>query len=568
MDWQPVTGRKLWREASRAPADVNARLSDFSPLAAQLLYNRGVTDLASAKAFLSRDESLLEDPFLLPNIEPAVSRIHRALRDGETIGVFGDFDADGVTGTALLVEGLSKLGGKVIPYLPHRVTEGHGLNSQAVRALHERGVTLLVTVDCGVTSVDEVSEAASLGMDTVITDHHTPLPQLPDACAIVNPKLDDSSYPFPHLAGVGLAFKLVTALYAHADRSWDESLLQLAALGTVTDVTPLVGENRYIVAAGLRSLNANPRPGLKELLRLAGLEAGELDTETIAYTLGPRLNAPGRLEHASAGYDLLRAASTEEAAPLAGDLERMNRERQGLTQKAVEAAKRHMDAVPPGAPVTVIWSDEFSPGIAGLLASRLVEERWRPAVVVAIDGDMGRGSGRSIPEFDLASALTECRDLFDRFGGHPRAAGFLIPGERLPALRERLEVIARRELDGADLQPAIDIDAHVRISSLMGDNFRFLQSLAPYGEGNPKPVFLTKGVKALDAQLVGAQGNHLRLKLQHEGVVWDAIAFGRGGDWSGESDVLDVVYTLSVDTWGGSRTLRLVIEDFQESRGE
>ncbi len=558
----------MWREASRAPADVKTGLSDFSPLAAQLLYNRGVTDLPGAKAFLSRDESLLEDPFLLPNIETAVSRIHRALRDGETIGVFGDFDADGVTGTALLVEGLAKLGGKVIPYLPHRITEGHGLNSRAVRALHEQGVTLLVTVDCGVTSVDEVSEAASLGMDTVITDHHTPLPQLPDACAIVNPKLDGSTYPFPHLAGVGLAFKLVTALYAHLDRSWDESLLQLAALGTVTDVTPLVGENRYIVAAGLRSLNANPRPGLKELLRLAGLEAGELDTETIAYTLGPRLNAPGRLEHASAGYDLLRAASIEEAAPLAGDLERMNRERQGLTQKAVEAAKRHVDAVPPGAPMTVMWSEEFAPGIAGLLASRLVEERWRPAVVVAVDGDMGRGSGRSIPEFDLASALAECRDLFDRFGGHPRAAGFLIPREKLPALRERLEAIARRDLDGADLQPAIDIDAHVRISSLMGDNFRFLQSLAPYGEGNPKPVFLTKGVKAVDAQPVGAQGNHLRLKLQHEGAVWDAIAFGRGGDWSGDSDELDVVYTLSVDTWGGSRTLRLVIEDFQASRGE
>ena len=302
-----MTGRRAWRVASRAPADINAKLSAYSPLAAQLLYNRGVTDLTSAKAFLSTDEKLLEDALLLPNIQPAVSRIHRALRDGETIGIFGDFDADGVTATALLVEGLARLGGRVIPYLPHRVKEGHGLNSQAVHALHEQGVTLLITVDCGVTSVDEVSEAASLGMDTVITDHHTPLPRIPDACAIVNPKLDGSIYPFPHLAGVGLAFKLVTALYAYMDRSWDETLLQLAALGTVTDVTPLVGENRYIVAAGLRSLNTNPRPGLKELLRLAGLEVGELDTETIAYTLGPRLNAPGRLEHASKGYNLLRA---------------------------------------------------------------------------------------------------------------------------------------------------------------------------------------------------------------------------------------------------------------------
>ena len=561
-----MTGRRAWRVASRAPADVNAKLSAYSPLAAQLLYNRGVTDLPSAKAFLSTDEKLLEDSLLLPDIQSAVSRINRALRDGETIGIFGDFDADGVTATALLEEGLARLGGRVIPYLPHRVKEGHGLNSQAVHALHEQGVTLLVTVDCGVTSVDEVSEAASLGMDTIITDHHTPLPRVPDACAIVNPKLDGSIYPFPHLAGVGLAFKLVTALYASMDRSWDETLLQLAALGTVTDVTPLVGENRYIVAAGLRSLNTNPRPGLKELLRLAGLEVGELDTETIAYTLGPRLNAPGRLEHASKGYDLLRAASAEEAAPLARDLERMNRERQGLTQKAQDAAKRLMGVESPTAPITVLWSEEFQPGIAGLLASRLVEERWRPAVVVALDEDLGRGSCRSIPEFDLASALTECGDLFDRFGGHPRAAGFVIPREKLPLLKERLEAIAVRELSGMDLQPAIDIDAYVRISSLMGDNFRFLQSLAPYGEANPKPVFLTKGVKVLDAQPVGAQGNHLRLKLHHEGSVWAGMAFGLGADWSGETEFLDIVYSLSVDTWGGSRTLKLIIQDFQASR--
>ena len=558
-----MTGRKLWRVAPRAPAEVGARLAAYSPLAAQLLYNRGVTDLPSAKTFLSRDEKLLEDPFLLPNMEAAVTRIHSAIRSGETIGVFGDFDADGVTGTALLEEGLTRLGGRVISYLPHRIREGHGLNSLALRALREQGVTLLITVDCGVTSVEEVSEAATLGMDTIITDHHTPLPQLPDACAIVNPKLDGSSYPFPHLAGVGLAFKLVTALYAYMERPWDETLLQLAALGTVTDVTPLVGENRYIVAEGLRSLNTNPRPGLMELLRLAGLDVGELDTETIAYTLGPRLNAPGRLEHASSSLNLLRAAGAEEAAPLAHELERMNRDRQSLTQKAVESAKGLVSLEPPASPITVLWSEEFPPGIAGLLASRLVDERWRPAIVVSLQDGLGRGSGRSIPEFDLASALAECRDLFDRFGGHPRAAGFVIPREKLPLLKERLEAIAAREIGSADLQPAIDIDAHVRLASLMGENFRFLRELAPYGEGNPTPVFLTKGVKVMDAQTVGAQANHLRLKLQHEGAVWNAMAFGRGGDWNGEADLLDIVYTLSVDTWGGSRTIKLVIEDFR-----
>ena len=560
-----MTGRKAWRVATRAPADVYDRLSAYSPLAAQLLYNRGVTDLQSARAFLSTDERLLEDPFLLPNIDAAVNRIHRAIRGGETIGIFGDFDADGVTGTALLDEGLAKLGASVISYLPHRVREGHGLNSQAIHALHEQGVTLLITVDCGVTSVDEVNEAASLGMDTVITDHHTPMLRLPNACAIVNPKLDSSTYPFPHLAGVGLAFKLVTALYSRMGREWDETLLQLAALGTVTDVTPLIGENRYIVAAGLRSLNTNPRPGLKELLRLAGLDVGELDTETISFTLGPRLNAPGRLEHAGSSFNLLRAATTEDAVPLAQDLERMNRDRQGLTQNAVEVAKRELGVEAPRTPITVLWSEEFPPGIAGLLASRLVDERWRPAIVVSLQDGVGRGSGRSIPEFDLASALSECSDLFDRFGGHPRAAGFVIARDRLPALKERLDAIAAREIGSADLQPAIEIDAHVRIASLMGDNFRFLRDLAPYGEGNPTPVFLTREVKVMDAQTVGAQGNHLRLKLQHGGSVWDAMAFGRGGEWTGEVDLLDIVYTLSVDTWGGSRKIKLIVDDFRPS---
>ena len=560
-----LTGNKLWRVAPRSPADVNALLADYSPLAAQLLYNRGVRDMPSARAFLSTDEKLLEDPYLLPNMDAAVSRIHRAIRGGETIGVFGDFDADGVTGTALLEEGLSRLNAKVISYLPHRVREGHGLNSLAIRSLREQGVTLLITVDCGVTSVDEVREAAAMGMDTVITDHHTPLPQLPEACAIVNPKLSGSTYPFPHLAGVGLALKLVTALYAYMDRAWDESLLQLAALGTVTDVTPLVGENRYIVSAGLRSLNTNPRPGLQELLRLAGLDVGELDTETISYTLGPRLNAPGRLEHAGSSFSLLRAASTEDAVPLAQDLDRLNRDRQGLTQKAVEVARRELGLETTAPPITVLWSEEFPPGIAGLLASRLVDERWRPAVVVSLEDGVGRGSGRSIPEFDLASALSECGDLFDRFGGHPRAAGFLIPRENLSDLKERLEAIALREIGSADLQPAIDIDAHVRIATLMGDNFRFLRDLAPYGEGNPTPVFLTRGAAVLDAQTVGAQGSHLRLKLQHEGAVWDGMAFGRGSEWSGEHNLLDIVYTLSVDTWGGSRTIKLIIEDFRPS---
>ena len=556
--------RKVWRKAPRISKEATDRLAPFSPLAAQLLHNRGLTDAADGQAFLARDESLLHDPRLLPNMDRAIARLHRAIQDGETIGIFGDFDADGVTGTALLALGLDALGVRAKPYLPHRVDEGHGLNSQAIESLHGLGVTLLVTVDCGVTSPAEVAQAAELGMDTIITDHHVPTSRLPEALAIVNPQLEGSSYPFPHLAGVGLAFKLVQGLYGHMGLKWDQSLLQLAALGTVTDVVPLRGENRYIVASGLSSLSTDPMPGLRELLRLGGMgDLDSLDTDSIGFVLGPRINAPGRLEHAMTSYRLLMSRSQEEAAPLARDMDRLNRERQGLTQQALDASSKQLGIADPTELLILLWSEDYSPGIVGLVASRLVEQYYRPAVVVALDGDEARGSGRSIPEFDLASALSECGDLFTRFGGHRQAGGFLMGRDDLPTLKERLLAIARRELAHLPLEPALNIDAHVRISSVVGANFQFLQDLAPYGADNPRPVFLTKEVNVVNAQRMGTQGQHMRFKLRHEGATWDAVAFGQADAWQDGWDTLDVVYTLGVDNWRGTKTFKLYVQDFR-----
>ncbi len=567
-----MLNRKLWNIAPRISPEAMQKLEPFSPLAAQLLHNRGITDIPAAKAFLAWDESLLEDPLLLPDMGSAISRLQGALADSETIGIFGDFDADGITGTALLAEGLENLGGKVIPYLPHRVTEGHGLSSQAVHALHEQGVTLIVTVDCGITSPVEVAEAASLGIDTIITDHHTPLPEIPAALAIVNPKLAGSVYPFRDLAGVGLAFKLVQGLSNHMGKQWDERLLQLAALGTVTDVTPLVGENRYIVAAGLRSMTADPKPGLKELLRLGGKADSTLDTESISFVIGPRLNAPGRLEHAISSYNLLRAVSQEKAAPIAKELDRMNKERRDLTEKALDNATAQMESslegqVPMSEHILLLWSEEFTSGIVGLLASKLVDEHYLPAVVVALDGNIGRGSARSIPEFNLASALEECQDLFIRFGGHPRAAGFIISRENLPDLHERLTTIARRELAHLSIKPTINIDAHVRLTSLSGANSQFFQDLSPYGEGNPTPVFITKGVKVVNVTRLGSQGKHLRFRLKHGGALWDGMAFGQGEAWQDGTDILDVVYSVGRNQWNGQDTMRIIIHDFRPADG-
>lgn len=555
-----------WSVAGRISDEAIRSMEPFSPLAAQLLHNRGIRDVEAAEAFLARDERLLEDPALLPGMDRAVARIRAAMDAGELIGVFGDFDADGVTGTALLAEGLEQLGARVIPYLPHRVSEGHGLSSGAVHALHEQGASVILTVDCGVASFPEVAEAASLGIDTVITDHHTPPPLLPAAVAIVNPRLDGSVYPSPGLAGVGLAFKLVQGLCNSLDVPWDEQLLQLAAIGTVTDVAPLVGENRYIVAAGMRSMTAEPKHGLRELLRVGGMDGSPVDTEAISFVLGPRLNSPGRLGHAIMAYDLLRAASKEEAMPLAEQLQRLNRERQELMSRAIDHLKVQVEDVPESEPLVMLWSDEFAAGIVGLLASRLSEERYRPSVVVAVEGDVARASARSIPEFNLAAALEECSDLFVRYGGHPMAAGFVAETDLLPAVRSRLTEIAQRELGRLSLQQSIHIDAHVRLSTLNFETLQFLEELAPFGEGNPAPVFITRGASVLEASRIGNGGQHLRMRLKHEGAVWSAIAFGKGEAWQEGTELIDVVYSLGLDRWNGKEAMRLVVHDFRPSQ--
>lgn len=566
-----MLSNKVWQVTPRISQDAFQKLDSFPPLAAQLLHNRGITDSASAKIFLASDARLLENPLLLPDMGKAISRIKTALLTHELIGVFGDFDADGITGTALLSEGLENMGGKIMPYLPHRVKEGHGLSSQAVDAFHKQGVTLIITVDCGITSPREVAEATALGIDIIITDHHTPSTEIPAAQAIVNPKLSSSEYPFPHLAGVGLAFKLVHGLSEHLRQDWDESLLQLAALGTVTDVTPLLGENRYIVATGLHSMNTNLKPGLKELLNLSGQTEGSLDTESISFIFGPRINAPGRIKHAMSSYNLLRSSSREEAIPLALELDSLNRERQNMTRKALDSAIKYMnqrDTLAKGRNVPLehilfLSSDEFTPGIVGLLASRLVEEHYKPSVVIAIDGDVGRGSARSITEFNMAAALEECSDLFTSFGGHPMAAGFIVPKNNIQYLHERLLHIAQRELSHLSLQPTINIDAHVRLTSLTGDNLQFLQALAPYGEGNPTPIFITKNVKVIDVVRLGNQKQHLRLKLKENQALWDAMAFGQAERWQEKTDSLDVVYKLGLNHWRGQTTLRMIIQDFR-----
>lgn len=554
-----------WNLLPPAPDRILDNSSGFPPLIAQLLYNRGLTEPSQLEPFVTGDRRLSGDPSQLPDIQPAAARIYQALLSGENIAIYGDFDADGITGTALLVQGLSALGGKVIPYIPHRLTEGYGLKTAALENLHREGVSLVISVDCGITALAEVKRARRLGLDIIITDHHTPLPEIPSAVAVVNPKRADSSYPFPELTGAGVAIKLLQALFQGIGKEEQlDGLFDLAALGTVADMAPLRGENRYLVKQGLKLINATPRLGIREIISQAGLSPGNLDAESISWIIAPRLNAAGRLAHAMTSYKLLMTNSPTEARGMAMWLEQKNAERQRLTTKALTKAREQILAQGISSLLIAAGSD-YPLGIAGLVASRLAEEFYRPAIVIRTGERLSSGSGRSIPEFNIIQALNQCSRLLSQFGGHSQAAGFTLPTKNLPRLKHNLSQLATTELAGADLRPQLDIDAEVTLPDLSGDTFQTAQQLAPFGRGNPAPTFLSRRAEVVDCHTMGNGREHLRLKLKQGGTVWDGVAFRLGEHLAEVSPHLDIVYNLEIDRWGGKERLRLNIIDFAPS---
>ncbi len=554
--------RSRWNLLPSVPDKHLVTTSGFSSLIAQLLYNRGLTETSQLDSFIAADNRLSGNPFLLPDMHRAVARIYQALLSGENIAIYGDFDADGITATALLVRGLSALGGKAIPYIPHRLTEGYGLRTAALENLYRQGVSLVISVDCGITALSQVKKAKRMGLNIIITDHHTPLTEIPPAIAIINPKLPNSNYTFSELTGVGVALKLLQALFQGIgkEKQLDE-LSDLAALGTVADMAPLLGENRYLVKQGLKLINATPRLGIREMIAQAGLSIGSLDAETISWVIAPRLNAAGRLAHAMTSYKLLMTDSPQEAHQLAIQLEQQNAERQRLTTRVVAKARKQVLAQ--GISPLLIASDKDYPvGIAGLAASRLSEEFYRPAIVIRTGEQVSSGSCRSIPEFNIIAALNQYSRLLTQFGGHSQAAGFTLPTRNLPRLRQALLQLATTQLEGVDLRSRLDIDAEVTLPDLIGDTFQAIQQLAPFGRGNPLPTFLSRRVEVVNCRTMGSNGEHLRMKLKQGGTVWDGVAFGMGNYLAEVSSSPDIVYNLEVDRWGGEERLRLNILDF------
>jgi len=540
---------RRWRLRGRVP-EGDLASAPYPPLIRHLLWHRGVRTPAEAAAFM--DATPVDyDPLLLPDIEPALSRLRRAISEGELVAVYGDFDVDGVTASGILIEGLRGLGGRVISYLPDRFSEGYGVNVTAIDTLHGQGVSLIVTADCGTSSVPEVAHARKLGIDTIVLDHHTIPPQLPDVVALVNPRRPENRYPEPELASGGLAFKVMAALHESIGRPWNaERYLELVALSTVCDVAPLQNENRTLVRRGLEALERTERPGLRALLEVSGLTGACLDSDSIGYVLGPRLNAAGRLAHARLALDLLLEPNPERAMQQALELSRLNSERQQATATAMELALNLLSKEDPNAPLIFIGHAEIASGIVGLVAGRLAEAYYRPTVVYERGDTMSRASCRSIPEFDITGALRTVPELMVRFGGHFAAAGFTVENEKLPALKEALVAYARRELAGVELAPVIEIDAALDLRRMNGDIIRMMTQMAPFGCANAEPTFLSRDVDVADVKAIGEDGVHLRLRLRDAPVTWPAIAFGFGERDVRAGQRVDVVYSFCGDNWG------------------
>ena len=565
-----ITIRKRWIEPTLLPAKQRNRFPHLHEVVVQILYNRKICKPEDVQAFMAPDAPLY-DPFRLKGMDIVVKRIAQAIRNGERIAVYGDFDADGVTSTALLTQTLGALGATVAPYIPDRVDEGYGLNVHALEKLADRGANLVVTVDCGIRSRNEVAYGNHLGLDIIVTDHHSVGSELPPAVAVLNPKQPGCTYPFKELAGVGIAFKLAQALLKTVSPSTrgapplrQEHLLDLVALGTVADVVPLKDENRSLVQRGLAQLKSPWRRGIRALMEKARIKPEYVNSTAIGFMLGPRINAAGRLQSAMLAYYLLMTRDQERAAHYAGQLDRLNQERQRLTLQATKRARSQVIDENGRVPYLLFAaSPDFTAGIVGLIAGRLTEEFYRPAVVVEQGNKESRASCRSISEFHMTHALDECADLLVRHGGHAAAAGFTVHNKNLAALQDRLQATARQKLAETDLAPRLEIDAELTLGPDLYDLYVELERLQPFGKANPAPIFLSRGLRVERQQAVGSESQHLRLAVSDGGAWWNAIVFRRGQEAGQLPPHIDLAYQLDLNEWNGQKRLQLIVQDWR-----
>jgi len=561
-----MTHTKRWIISPHITPQAGEALNAFPPILRQILFNRGLATDTDARAFLKAQPNFNNDPFQFTGMSAAVDRIQYALAHNEPIAIYGDYDVDGVTATALMVEALQKLGADVRGYIPNRFDEGYGLNTDALDALKADGVKLVITVDCGIRSPNEALHARTIGLDLIVSDHHHPDGlDLPPAFAVINPKQHGDTYPDKDLAGVGIAYKIVEALTSVQQLPTSlklEDLLDLVALGTVADLAPLVGENRVLVRKGLRQIRETKRQGLFSLAGVAEVKIDKVTAGNIGFMLGPRLNASGRLESALASLELLTTTDFMRAGQLAQQLDVQNRQRQSITRSMQRQAEEIAMSEDPEAFLLFAAHADFNPGVVGLAASRLTETYYRPAVVAAKNTEETRGSCRSIPEFHITDALDLCKDLLVRHGGHAAAAGFTVKNQNLPELVARLKSIAKDQLSGKDLRQTLSADMEVSLTELNFEVLKHLQYLEPTGYGNPDAVFVSRNVKVKASRTVGADAKHLKLTLEDErGATIDSIGFRLGHLRDTLPARVDVLYHFEANEWNGKRSLQLNLKD-------
>lgn len=559
----------VWIMPGPETEKVARRLINERPMPqyfASILAGRGIKTYKEAEAFVSPSLDDLIDPFIFKEMHTAVERLTRALKKGEHIMVLGDYDVDGVCGTALFIRTMSNLGAKVSYYIPNRFKEGYGVSSDGVDRAAEMGASLIMTVDSGITAFHEANYAKTKGIDFIITDHHEPQNDIPEALAVLNPKTDNCGYPFRELAGVGVMFKLLQAFFISNDLNPNELYeeLDLVALGTAADVVPLVNENRILTKFGIDRMKETANTGLAALMEVSGSGKGKINSNNIIHILAPRLNAPGRLSSASKTVELLISNNWIKALKIADEIEKENAVRRQMNDQVfieADALIKDLEVEHWGEGI-VLASENWHQGVIGIAASRIVEKYNYPTILISLEDGIGKGSARSIKGFDICAALSECDDILENYGGHKYAVGLTIDASKIVELRDRFSNILKRELPGGIPKSSINIDAEVDFHCHTDNMIKFLDKLSPFGENNPIPIFLTRGVSVIcEPRIVG--NNHLKFKVSKGGEVFDAIAFNMGEFKERvrpTSLPLDILYYVEENEWMGRKNIQLVIK--------
>lgn len=562
--------KKKWllREFDKNRVVEMSKNFHISPLTAIILYNRGIREDAAITSFLSKDLGVMHDPYLLKDMEKAAERIRKARDNHEKITIYGDYDVDGITSIAILYKHLQEMGIDVAYYVPDRMQEGYGVNKDALDKIHQDGTSLIITVDTGITAVEESEYAKELGLDVIVTDHHECKERIPDVYAAVDPKRKDCPYPFKSLAGVGVVFKLIQAL---DDRKSLPDLMDkyadLMCLGTVADISPLVDENRVIVTEGLKRFNTTQNVGLRALIDVS-TNGKSITTSTIGYTIAPRINASGRLGCASRSVELFLTDDAEKARSLAESLCEENTLRQQTEQKMFKEAMEYLEEHPEVKEddVIVIPHENWHHGIVGIVSSKITEKFYKPSILFAIDGDEAKGSGRSVNGFNLFGALENCSDLLEKFGGHELAAGLTIKSENIEAFRKKINSCSKGQFTETMMTPTIMLDAAIKVPYITLDTVNDINQLQPFGVDNPTPSFAVRNIKIHKISVM-SDGRHLRMTLLKEGKYLDAVGFGMGEyyHYLEEGDYIDVAFALDINDYKGFQNVQLILKDIKKA---